>query len=332
MAEIVGCIAMSHSPLWSYQDNVQQVPADLLDRPGADFAAEVDKIAELVTHLSPDAVVLVGPDHARGMFYDLMPPFTIGTGTVEAMGDYGTPSGPLVTDTELAMALFQGISDRGFDPAISLDLKVDHGITQCYEKLFPSLNTPLVPVVVNCGCPPLPSFRRCWDFGRALGEALNAAPGGRVLVVGSGGMSHWPNSLNALDPDVSEEWRDFLVHGRDRVREVESDRQAKSLAFVADPAAGRINATWDRVMLGNIAEEPAALSRLDNSTVEFDAGPGALELRTWGLAAGAWGAALPWTAYEPVPGWITGMGLATNLVPASSTSPTLTASENGSPA
>jgi 3-O-methylgallate 3,4-dioxygenase len=52
---------------------------------------------------------------------------------------------------------------------------------------------PLVPVLVNTFYPPnQPSPRRCFEFGRALGRAIASWPSdARVVVVGSGGLSHF---------------------------------------------------------------------------------------------------------------------------------------------
>ena len=57
--------------------------------------------------------------------------------------------------------------------------------------------------MLNTAAPPLPSLRRCVALGRALGDALRAAPyDGRVLVVASGGLSHWLPSNDPRDPSV----------------------------------------------------------------------------------------------------------------------------------
>jgi 2,3-dihydroxyphenylpropionate 1,2-dioxygenase len=38
-----------------------------------------------------------------------------------------------------------------------------------------------------------------------------------------------------------------------------------------------------------------------------------MEVRTWAAATAAWGGALTWVDYEPVPEWITGMGAASSI-------------------
>lgn len=307
MATIVGCVNLSHSPYWNL------VPEPKGDDQGARFVEAVDAARELIRELRPDAVVVFGPDHARGLFYDLMPPFTIGVERVRGIGDYDTPEGELRLNSELARAVFDGVTRRGFDPAISLDLTVDHGVAQVYGKLVPELDVPIIPIVINSGCSPLPTFARCWAFGDAVGQALREAPGDhRVVVVGSGGISHWPNSIDAFDESIQPEWRDFLIHGRPEVPEREAGRQAKLRELAANPETGFVNSDWDEAFLADLAADASVLARLDDRAVEQVAGPGAGELRTWGAATAAWGGPLPWTAYEAVGNWITGMGVATS--------------------
>jgi len=325
MATVIGCINLSHSPFWNI------APARMPDAPGGRFSAAVERLREAAAELAPDAVVVFGPDHARNLFYDCMPPFCIGVERVTGVGDYGTPRGELPLPGPLARAIFEGVTAQGFDPAVSLDLGIDHGLAQVYSKLFPALDVPMVPVIVNSGCPPLPSFRRCFDFGHAVGRAIESAAGSaRVLVIGSGGMSHWPPSISAEDPEIAPEWRDFLIHGRPRMVEVEPSRQQRAIQLAEGESTGQVNADWDRALLDRIGRDPGVLGRLDEEDVEAVAGPGAMEVRTWAAATAAWGGALTWTAYEPVPEWITGMGVASSIAPVDHVAADLAAARGGS--
>lgn len=310
MAEIVGCVNLSHSPFYTF------VPPERPDDPGAVFTRDVAVVRGHVATLAVDVVVIFGPDHFRNLFYDCMPSFCIGTERVTAAGDYGTPAGDLPIASTLAGQLLHATRAAGFDPALSLHLGIDHGIAQVYGNLFPDLRTPMVPIMVNTSAPPLPSVRRCYEFGRAVGAGIRAATGvGRVLVVGSGGLSHWPPSTSALDPAVDPEFRAFLIDGRDRVAELEPSRQEKVRALGAN-ADGRVNPDWDRWFLRTLTEDPAALADLTDDAIEAEAGNGGQEVRTWLAAVGAWGRPVEWTSYEPVPRWITGMGIAVSPSPA----------------
>jgi 2,3-dihydroxyphenylpropionate 1,2-dioxygenase len=312
MAKVVGTLSLSHSPLWNL------APDPGAGEPGGAFVESVRHAREILESLRPDAIVIFGPDHARGLFYDLMPPFTIGIERVEGVGDYATPKGELPLPSGLAHAIFDGATARGFDPAVSLDLRIDHGLTQVYCRLVPNLDIPVVPVIVNSGCPPLPTFARCFDFGTAVGQAIAESSGGeRVVTIGSGGMSHWPASIDAYDDLITPEWRDFLIHGRPRVEEVEPGRVARAQALATGDVSGEVADRWDADLLDRLANDPRALRDLDAEDVVGLAGPGACELRTWAAATAAWGGELAWTAYEPVPRWITGMGVVASAAPAS---------------
>jgi hypothetical protein len=66
MAQIVGFLGQSHSPLWSVTPPTG--PAE----PGASFVGAVDRCRTLLAKTRPDAVVLFGPGHFRFACYDMM--------------------------------------------------------------------------------------------------------------------------------------------------------------------------------------------------------------------------------------------------------------------
>lgn len=310
MAEIVGTLSISHSPLWNLK------PDPGANEPGGSFVANTEKARDLLEQMKPDVLVVFGPDHARGVFYDMLPAFAIGVERLTGVGDYFTPKGDLPVAGQLARAIFDGVTARGFDPAISLDMQVDHGLTQVYARLVPDLDIPIVPIIINSGCPPMPSFARSYDFGRAVGDAIAAYSGGeRIVTVGSGGMSHWPASTNAFDETITPEWRDFLINGRPEVEKMEEGRVAKAMSLAENGATGHVAEPWDRALLERILANPNVLRNLDAEDVAELAGPGACELRTWAAAVAAWGRGVGWSAYEPVPEWITGMGMIASASP-----------------
>jgi 3-O-methylgallate 3,4-dioxygenase len=62
-----------------------------------------------------------------------------------------------------------------------------------YRRLMHDEVVPNVPVFINTFYPPnQPSVRRCYDFGRALGRAVQAWEADRtVAFIASGGLSHF---------------------------------------------------------------------------------------------------------------------------------------------
>ncbi|HEY6868135.1 MAG TPA: hypothetical protein VI199_00135 [Novosphingobium sp.] len=294
---------MSHSPSWDLGPD-DGAPKDYID---AVFAAR-----DLVAAARPDVVVVFGPDHARNFFFDVMPAFCIGVDKVNGFGDFGSPKGDLPANPGLAAWIAEQVGADGFDPALSYNMGVDHGITQPLAVLTPQLDVAVVPIMISCGGPPLPTFARCHAFGRSVGDAIRRYPGEeRVVIVGSGGLSHWPPSVSPADPAVSAETRDYVINGRTRVAEFNAAREQSSLARRAKGGTGPINEAWDHWLLDLLkAGDMDAVLAIDNATLLEKAGPGGQEIRAWISALGAWGGAVQSVAYSPVPTWITGMGCA----------------------
>src|SRR5690606_30695459 len=108
------------------------------------------------------------------------------------VGDYGSTEGPLDVPTEISEKLAQHVVDQEVDVAISRRMEIDHGAIQPLEILFGGIDTvPTVPVFVNGVAKPFTPMRRIRRFGAAIGSFL-AELDERVLVIGSGGLSHDP--------------------------------------------------------------------------------------------------------------------------------------------
>lgn len=168
---------------------------------------------------------------------------------------------------------------------------------------------PMVPLVVNTAAPPLPTMERCIGFGRALGDALRGSGAGRVLVVASGGLSHWLPTNDPRDPAMAEDRRHSVIHGREDARAFAAAREPRVRAMGGDPHA-HVNSAWDRWFLKQLGTgESEPIAALGDAGLEEQAGSGGHEVRTWLIGQAAARTPLVWTAYEPVPEWITGMGI-----------------------
>lgn len=305
MSSVVLGVGASHSTLmnthWAEVDHLSEAHR---------FRDGLDEARRLVEQARPDAVVIVGSNHFRGFFLDMMPAFTIGVGEVNGAGEAGTPGGPLPVDTSLARHLVDTLVDDGFDPAFSLRLTVDHGITHSLQYLVPELDVPIVPVVVNMFAPPLPSLRRCHRLGAAIGAAVRSdGHGKRVVVIASGGLSHrlpWPKWFEALTDDdrfLVQAW----LNGRDSWSEYEVRR--RQIIRAAEPDINpEFDARFLDLLCGGDLDPILGLS-VDELTAE--AGNGAQEIRSWIAMAAAVGRATGRTlAYAPIDAWLTGMGVA----------------------
>ena len=128
---VIGALA-SHTTLM----NTKWAEVDHLQR-AHEFRNALASARAAIAASGAEVAVIVGPNHFRGMWLDLMPTFTIGVGNVSGVGEHGTPKGPLPTDPELAHALLSSASDAGFDLAMSARLEVDHGITHAVQWVLP---------------------------------------------------------------------------------------------------------------------------------------------------------------------------------------------------
>jgi 2,3-dihydroxyphenylpropionate 1,2-dioxygenase len=280
----VEVVCLSHSP---------QMAQDAEHLQGTLFRAGFARIAKAVGDYDPTLVVFFGPDHMRALA-GIAPCFTV-VETATGYGDWGTPSEAYQVPRDLAIALGVHLAEAGIDIALAPDLRLDHGFGQSTADLFGSLSAiPLIPIVINCVDRPLATAARTAELGKAVGTFLrNALPTGeRVLVLGSGGISHAPPSL---------------VPG---ARELTEPQRRQLIADNIGRAAEAINPEWDRTFLHRLAgDDWAGLAELTPADLA-PAGTGGAEVRTWIAAAFAGDTALSTVVYEPVKEWITGMGIA----------------------
>jgi 2,3-dihydroxyphenylpropionate 1,2-dioxygenase len=159
------------------------------------------------------------------------------------------------------------------------------------------------------------SCRRARLLGDAIGRAA-ARMNRRVLLIGSGGMSHEPPvpEIAGADDIVAER----LIAGRNPSPESRDARQSRTIAAAKAFAAGDsrlhpLNPVWDRAFLELLERgEVAAADGLTNEAITRDAGKSAHEIRTWVAAFGALAASGPYAAsidyYRAIPEWIAGFG------------------------
>ena len=265
------------------------------------FRRAVQELAARLRDSKPDVLIVFGPDHFRALFYDLMPPFTIGLDRLAGWGDWNTPPGPFRSHPELAKHILNACLAEGFDLAFSHDLKVDHGITQPLQ-LMDLTDFPLVPIIVNSIGVPLPLLQRCHGFGAAVGRAVAGFAGElRVAVLASGGLSHDPTA-----PSFEN-----ALHGRTNGFAASRERET-NLMKIAGKLQSRINPEWDRHVLNRLKNGEAALvaEEMTEESIFEAAGKGAQEIRTWIALAGAMGdKKMEILGYEPIDALITGMGV-----------------------
>jgi 2,3-dihydroxyphenylpropionate 1,2-dioxygenase len=258
---------------------------------GHRFRSALTAVAERAQQFDPDVVVLFGGDHRRA-FRHVVPAFGVAL-SASILAEGGHPAGELNIPSELARRLCEHLLSAGFDVAACRDIGLDHAFAQPIRDLFGNLAVKaVIPVPINCATAPLPSGHRVAEFGAEVGRFLDGLDE-RVLVIGTGGLSHSPPSLEVDTYDLGDEERARII--------------AEGMA----DARKKIRPDWDAEVLEAMSkwDVPALIRLVD--TAHARAGAGANEVRTW-LAAGAAGGGQPVTAlvYEPVPEWITGMAVA----------------------
>ena len=267
---------MSHSPLL----NLPGPPQDLLES----IESAIAETRQFVTAFDPELVVIFSPDHYNGFFYKAMPPFCIGT-AAQGVGDYGTHAGPLNVPDGIATDCAKAVLESGIDVAISASMDVDHGTVQPLQKLFGDATArPVIPIFINSVATPLGPLRRVRALGTAIGAYL-ATLGKRVLVVGSGGLSHDPPvpTLATAPPAALER----IVHGRPMTTEQRQARQVAVIDAARAFAAGEgplqpLNPDWDQAFLELLdANRLTEVDAWSNASIAQEAGNSAHEIRTW---------------------------------------------------
>lgn len=306
MASSVLVKCLSHTPLRGLNDPAPEIVAEV-DTVLAQAKADVEAF-------DPELVVIFAPDHYNGLFYDLMPQFVLAT-AADSVGDYHTKTGPLGVDRDTAMALYKHLLDSDLDIALSHRLQVDHGCTQTLEELTGSYTRyPIVPIIINAAAPPLSPYRRIRRLGEAVGQFI-AKLDKRVLVLGTGGLSHEP-PVPVLDT-ASEEIAQFLIAGRNPSPEARANRVNRTVAAgqiygTAQCPLTPLNAEWDQAFIDLLVHKKAMeqVDCFDIEAISREAGRSSHEIRTWVAAFAALSACGAYEArrdyYRPINEWIAG--------------------------
>lgn len=252
MSEIVGGIFTSHVPAIG-----QAIARGLQNDPyWKPFFDGFKPVHEWLGRVRPDIAVVFYNDHGLNFFLDKMPTFAIGAAPEYRHEDEGWGiSGyrPYPGAPDLSWHVIEHVVAAGFDPVTCQKMVVDHGVAVPFELCWPGAETwpvKLLPICINTVQHPLPSPKRCLALGRAVGKALESWGGGnRIVVLGTGGMSHQLDGARA----------------------------------------GFINVEFDRFCLKNLASDPEALAAYDTLDIVELAGSQGVEIVNWIAARGALG-------------------------------------------
>ncbi len=250
MARIIGGVGTTHVPSIgnAIAKGLQQDP---YWKPFFDGFSPVHR---WLADTRPDVAVVFYNDHGLNFFLDKMPTFAIGAAGEYRNADegWGLPvSRPFPGDAALSWHIIESLVADEFDVTTCQEMLVDHAFTIPLALLWPgAANRPVrtIPIAINTVQHPLPSPARCYKFGQAVGRAIDSyEPDVRVLVIGTGGLSH----------------------------QLDGER------------AGFINKDFDLWCLDQLAGDPLALTRYSTLKIIQEAGTQGVELLNWIAMRGA---------------------------------------------
>lgn len=262
MGKIVGAFGTSHV---------------LLDRTGCEERADrvfdgMMEIRRRVDALDPDVVVIVANDHFVNFDLAREIPFAVPMlDTYVPAGDMGLPPVPFAGFPEFSGGFVDHANANGFDLSILREYRACHGVSVPAFICSPDGKRRIAPLVTNTMMSPGPTAARCYALGRTLAAYVETVrpASERVVVLGTGGLSHWVGVANSgeVNYDFDDEVFELFAQGR--------------------------------------AEE---ISRMTSEQILVKAGNGGMEIINWMVMAGAThGKRGTKLYYEAIPEWFTGM-------------------------
>jgi protocatechuate 4,5-dioxygenase beta chain len=255
MAHLIGGINTSHVPAigGAIARGLQQEPY---------WKPFFDAYGETRTWLArerPDVLVIFHNDHGLNFFLDKMPTFSIGAAERYQTADegWGIPAlTPAQGCVDLSWQIVDTLVEDEFDVTTCQEQLIDHSVSLPLALLWPEGDpsghwpVDIVPVCINTVLAPYPSAARCYRLGQSVRRAIDTWDDDRrVLVVGSGGLSH----------------------------QLDGER------------AGLINKPFDLQFMDSMVDDPTWVTRYTNEELIEQVGTQGIELLSWVAARGVIG-------------------------------------------
>ncbi len=193
MAQLIGGLATSHIPAigGAIHKGLQNDPY------WKPFFDGFPPIHQWLGEHQPDVVVVFYNDHGLNFFLDKMPTFAVGTAATYSNADegWGIPTlPPMQGCVDLSWHLINELIAKEFDIVTCQEMLVDHACTLPFKLFWPNdevAPVQIVPININTVQFPLPTARRCYKLGKAVGEAVVSWESDKkVAVMATGGLSH----------------------------------------------------------------------------------------------------------------------------------------------
>ncbi|CCQ74513.1 class III extradiol dioxygenase family protein [Magnetospira sp. QH-2] len=193
MAQIVGGLTTSHIPAIG-----NAIDKELFEDPyWKPFFDGYPPVRDWLAEVKPDIAIVIYNDHGLNFFLDKQPTFAMGAAPEYRNEDegWGIPTIPAFKgDPEFSWHLINHLVQNDFDLTTCQEMAVDHGFTVPMQLFWPNFSytdIATVPLCINTVQHPLPSPRRCYNLGLALGKAVESFPEDKkVVILGTGGLSH----------------------------------------------------------------------------------------------------------------------------------------------
>ena len=192
MGQIVGAYATVHAP-------------QLFTRPPSEIPEQLDAgieamklIGKELDELKPDAVIIIGSDHLETFFLSSVPTFAVIAGST-SKAHFANKSYDMRMHLPLAEDILDKLVAAEFDMAYSQDALLGHSFAAVYEWIIADRDIPVVPIFLNTYLPPLPTPQRCRKLGEQIAKIVAGRPE-RVVIIASGGMSHYPGTWKYPQP------------------------------------------------------------------------------------------------------------------------------------
>jgi aromatic ring-opening dioxygenase catalytic subunit (LigB family) len=192
MGQIVGAYATVHAP-----QLFTRPPTEVPEQLDADIAA-MRMVGAEIAELKPDAVIVMGSDHLETFFLSSVPTFAVIAGEY-SKAHFANKNYAMKTHLPLAEDILNRLMAAEFDMSYSQDAVLGHSFAAVYEWIIAGRDIPVVPIFINTYLPPLPTPKRCAALGKAMAAILAGRPE-RVVLIASGGMSHYPGTWKYPQP------------------------------------------------------------------------------------------------------------------------------------
>lgn len=210
---VVGAIATVHAPFIAGRPELAPEPQRSSVFDG------FDRLRAEVAELAPDVIVAVSSEHITNFLADDAPGFAVSIAPDNpTQPEFGLPDRRVPGNADFAKGLVDFAADNGFPLDGRDELYLDHGTNLPLNFLRPEYDIAVVPIIVNTVWSPFPSTAAAHDLGSLLVRFVDENYSHqRVLLLGTGGISHWVGNRRHGDMNVEfDKWFiDLLLQQKD---------------------------------------------------------------------------------------------------------------------